>query len=497
MDRRLAGTTDLMRVRVDAMRCDGQGVCVLVAPEIFELDRYGLAYVRPESGSLLATDDDIRARALEADAMCPRNAILTELASARPPAPAITVEPTAPAGAIEPRLVLGGDEPEPVADWQARGGWSSPTPAELLELIEQAGLIGHGGAAFPTADKWRRVVGADQPVVVANGSEREPGTGKDRYLLATRPGLVLDGIRLAMHAVGARLAYVCIDADADLATSRIEAAIAEATDIGRLDGLEVRLQRVPTRYVAGEETALLSVIEGNAPLPRMRPPYPSDIGVFGRATLVQNVETLAQVAIAVALGAEQYRRVGTVDCPGTGVFTVGPFGGPFQVFERPFGYSLHDLVEEAGLLPDARAVLVGGYAGGLLTSESMKVPLTPADLRALGASLGTKSIQILRDGQCPIAVAADIVEYFGEQSANQCPVCFRGLPDMAEILRGLADGSSGAAALADLETFMTTLSGRGVCRLPDGAARIALSLITNFADHVSAHLAGGCPFRPS
>ena len=498
MDRRLANSTDLMRVRVDATQCDGQGVCVLVAPEVFELDRYGLAYVVPGSEQLLAGDDDVRARALEADAMCPRNAIRTELASARPPlANAAPSEQLPPVADFTPRLVLASDDAESVTDWQARGGWSSPTPNALLELIGDAGLVGHGGAGFPTADKWRRIVGADQPVVVANGSEREPGTAKDRYLLTNRPGLVLDGLRLAARAVGARLAFLCIDEDAESATDAMRVAVQQASDAGLLDGLEIRFQQVPTRYVAGEETALLSVIEGNAPLPRMRPPYPSDVGVFGRATLVQNVETLAQIAIATVTGAEDYRSVGTADSPGTGVFTVGPFGGPFQVHERAFGYRLRDLLGEAGLLVDARAVLVGGYAGGLLRTQCLDVALTPAALRAAGASLGTKSIQVLGAGQCPIGAVADIVTYFAGQSADQCAVCYRGLPDMAQILRRLEDGAASSEDVADLETFMVVLPGRGVCRLPDGAARIALSLLNNFADDVTAHLAGGCPFGAS
>ena len=141
---------------------------------------------------------------------------------------------------------------------------------------------------------------------------------------------------------------------------------------------------------------------------------------------MQNVETLAQIAIATAMGAQEYRSVGTGASPGTGVFTVGPFGGPFRVYERAFGYPLRDLLAEAGLLEGARAVLVGGYAGGLLRPDDTRRRPDPAALRAAGASLGTKSIQVLGETQCPIGAVADIVSYFGEQSANQCAVCFQG-----------------------------------------------------------------------
>jgi NADH:ubiquinone oxidoreductase subunit F (NADH-binding) len=304
---------------------------------------------------------------------------------------------------------------------------------------------------------------------------------------------VLNGLVLAMHGVGAKLGIVCVDDDAHDAATQLQAAVDEAARQGLLDELEIRLQRVPTRYVAGEETALLTVIEGGAPVPRMRPPFPSDVGVFGRPTLVQNVETLAQLATAVALGPAAYRSVGTVDTPGSGVFTVGRFGGPFTVTERPFGYPLRELLAESGLLQGVRGVLVGGYAGGLLRSDALDVALTPLDLRGAGASLGTKSIQVLTADMCPVRVVADIVDYFGGQTADQCPPCHRGLPDMGEILRGLESGSTGTAGLADLEEFMGTLAGRGVCRLPDGAARVALSLLTNFAEEVATHVDSGCP----
>lgn len=490
MDRRLASNTDLIRFRIDATRCDGQGVCVLVAPELFQLDRYGYAYVVPGGDELAAEDADVRSRGLEADALCPRNAIREELASARPAASMSRTGQRAEAPAPRLRAVADTDAAESLEQWRNAGGWGDHAAGDLLELVHEAGLVGHGGAGFPTADKWRRLVGADQPVVVANGAEREPGTEKDRYLLARRPFLVLDGLRLAMHAVGAKLGIVCIDEEASAATEAMTQAVSEvAALLG--DDVELRLQPVPTRYVAGEETALLSVIEGHEPRPRLRPPYPSDVGLFGRATLVQNVETLAQLAVAASLGAQAYRGLGTAEAPGTGLFTIGPFGGPFTVAEVEFGTSLASVLDEHDLRTDACAVLVGGYAGGLIPADDLDVALAPSALRARGTSLGTKSIQVLRADQCPVRVVADIVRYFGNNTADQCPPCYRGLPDMAEILDELENGTATTESLEDLQRFMGTLSGRGVCRLPDGAARVVLSLLTNFADVVAAHAKGG------
>jgi NADH:ubiquinone oxidoreductase subunit F (NADH-binding)/ferredoxin len=490
MDRRLASSNAPVRFRIDATRCDGQGVCVMIAPELLALDRYGLAYVVPGADEVAAADPDIRARGLEADALCPRNAIFEIPA----PAPRPAVAPAPPSTAVAPaRLAV--DEPESVTRWRERGGWPAPGATELLEIVEQAGVRGHGGAAFPTAAKWRRVADGTDPIVVANGAEREPGTLKDRYLLGRRPGLVLDGLRHAMRAVGARTAFVAVDEEAVNEHDALVAAIAEAGGLGLLDGLEVRTHKVPTRYVAGEETALISLLGGGPAVPRLRPPFPADSGLFGRATLVQNVETLAQVALAVAAGPEEYRAVGTEDAPGTGLFSVGPFGGPYQVVERPHGYPLRDLLAEQGLLDGARAVLVGGYAGGLLAPDALDVGLSPAALSAAGVALGTKSVQVVGADRCPVGVAAEIVGYFGAETADQCPPCSRGLPDMAALLRGLETGEGGTAAVEELDHFMQTLFDRGVCRLPDGAARLTVSLLTHFADEVESHTRTGCPRR--
>ena len=497
MDRRLTKSSESLRFRIDPTRCDGQGVCVLIAPEVFARDRYGLGYVIPGSEKIADADPDVRARGLEADALCPRNAIREDPAPSPRPAPvAVPHAPrTAPRrpGTAPPRLLLG--TPESVAGWQGRGGWADHDGSALLDLVERAGIRGQGGAAFPTAAKWRRVAGAARPVVVVNGAEREPGTVKDRYLISRRPGLVLDGIRLAMRAVGAREAIVAVDEDAIAEHDALSAAITEAAARGLLGGGEIRTHKVPARYVAGEETALVSFLNGGPATPRLRPPFPSDSGVSGRPTLVQNVETLAQVALAAALGAEEFRSVGTADAPGTGLFSVGAVGGPYHVEERPYGYSLRGLLAETGLLDGARAVLVGGYAGGLFTPGALGVALAPAALAAAGASLGTKSVQVIGGDRCPVGVAAEIVGYFGAESAGQCPPCSRGLPDMAALLHDLEAGTGGPEAAAELGRFMATLSGRGICRLPDVAARLALSLLTNFRDEVDAHTRSGCALR--
>jgi NADH:ubiquinone oxidoreductase subunit F (NADH-binding)/ferredoxin len=490
VDRRLTKSTEPLRFRIDPTRCDGQGVCVLVAPELFAVDRYGLGYVVPGSEKIADADPEVRGRGLEADALCPRNAIREDPAPPPRPTPASVPPATVMA---PPRLLLG--TPESVADWQRHGGWADYDGGALLDLIDNAGIYGQGGAAFPAAAKWRRVAGAARPVVLVNGAEREPGTVKDRYLIGSRSGLVLDGIRLAMRAIGAREAIVAVDEDATAEHDALCQGITEAAGRGLLDGCEIRTHKVPASYVSGEETALISLLNGGPAVPRLRPPFPSDAGVSGRPTLVQNVETLAQVALAAVLGAGAFRAAGVPDAPGTGLFSVGPFGGPYHLEERAYGYPLRGLLADTGLLDGARAVLVGGYAGGLLGPGTLDIALAPGPLAAAGASLGTKSVQVIGEHQCPVGVAAEILGYFGAESAGQCPPCSRGLPDMADLLRDLEAGTGGDEAVAELGRFMGTLSGRGVCRLPDGAARLTLSLLASFRDEVEAHATSGCPLR--
>ena len=197
---------------------------------------------------------------------------------------------------------------------------------------------------------------------------------------------------------------------------------------------------VSRAYVAGEETALLAGLEGKPPKPRMRPPFPATQGLWGRPTLVQNVETLANVALLNAYGADWFRTAGTDNDPGTGLFSVGCFDEDFELFERPFGTSLRSLLEDAGLADGLGAVLVGGYSGGLLRPDQLDVGLSLSALNGVGARLGTKSVQVLPEGTCPLRRVIAVLRFFAAETAEQCPPCYRGLPEMADLLQQVEDG---------------------------------------------------------
>jgi NADH-quinone oxidoreductase subunit F len=483
-----------IRVRVDASKCDAQGVCKLTAPEFFELDRYGYAYVHGTAPIVDPSELSLYELAREAEATCPRAAIMLErvfdpidLDAIEAPTP--SDRGTLPRGS-EPRLLR--DEPETLESWRADGGFTRRPPRELFGEVRVAGLRGQGGAGFPVARKWAALGPEPDAVLVANGAEREPGTVKDAYLLTARRFLVLDGALAAAHDRGIGRIVVAVPEQEPALSSALEDAVAAVVGAGLADGVEIELAEVSRAYVGGEETALLASLEGRSPKPTLRPPFPAERGLNGKPTLVQNVDTLTQVALVNAYGADWFRTAGLKDEPGTGLFSVGWFGEAFTLYERPFGYPLEALLAEAGIETPS-AVLAGGYSSGLLAPDQLGTGLDSGSLRAVGARLGTKSIQAVPPGACPLRVVLEVLRFFAAETAVQCPPCHRGLPDMIELLDGLEAGAATEDSLAEFQTFMRTLPRRGLCALPDGAAVIALSYLENFSADVGRHLAAGCP----
>jgi len=348
----------------------------------------------------------------------------------------------------------------------------------LLELAEACSLTGRGGAGFPTSVKLRAVAG-HRPVVVGNALEGEPLSGKDAVLLSRSAGLVLDGLTLAGTALGARRLLLATGPDVD--PTALEPA-------ARARGIEV--QRVPGGFVAGQESALVSRLSGGPGLPRDPQVRVTTRGVDGKPTLVSNVETLAQLALAARYGAEWFRSVGTAEDPGTSLFTItGSVRRP-GVVEAPRGSRLVDVL--AGAKPvDPVAVLVGGYHGAWVTR--LDVPLTRSALAPYSAAVGAGVLHVLGAGSCPLRATADIVRYLAAEGARQCGPCVNGLPRMAAALSQLAAGGRDPGLPRELERLVPLVSGRGACAHPDGTARLVASTLRTFAAHVDAHLVGRCP----
>lgn len=357
----------------------------------------------------------------------------------------------------------------------------------LLAEVEASGLTGRGGAAFPTATKMRTVAAArGRAVVVGNGGEGEPLSRKDRTLLSLVPHLVLDGATLAAHAVGAGEINICVH---DLAIARqLRHAVADRQSADLLRA-PIRVHDLPGHYVASEETAVIRSLNGGPALPAFTPPRPFEKGVRGRPTLVDNVETLAHIALIARYGADWFRTVGTTEAPGSALFTITGCVVQPGVRELALGTPLNQVLAAAGgPLDDIQAVLAGGYGGGWLPASALATPATQRHFTAQGAALGPGIIHALPTRACGIAETAAVLRWLAQQNAGQCGPCMFGLPAIADDFACLATGVSDIGRVRHrLQDRLNTIAGRGACRHPDGAVRLARSALQVFAGHLDQH----------
>jgi len=357
-------------------------------------------------------------------------------------------------------------------------------PAELRERVAASGLTGRGGAGFPTATKLESVLGTrTRPIVVANGTEGEPPSGKDKVLLAYAPHLVIDGALLAARAVGAKNVIVAT-------TATVHDAITRALAERRTEaGIVVQTVVVPDRFVAGEETALVQFLNGGPALPTFTPPRPYERGVGGAPTVVLNVETLAHLALIARFGARWFRTVGTPDEPGSALVTVSGAVQVPGVHEIELGRPFARLLEEAGADRQAQAYLVGGYFGTwMAAADANRAALSNADLARFGASLGARAIVVLPADACGIVETSRVVHYLSEQSAGQCGPCVHGLAAIDGSLEQLVRRDGHTADIALLHRRLVQIVDRGACRHPDGAAALVSSALRVFAGEVDQHL---------
>jgi len=348
----------------------------------------------------------------------------------------------------------------------------------LIEVVEHSGLRGRGGADFPTAAKLRAVAARRKvSAVVVNGSETEPASSKDVTLLKHVPHLVLDGAMLCAHAVDAEAVFVRMSEGQ--AVRNVETAIAERP----AGELPIALVVGPDRYVAGEESAVVHQLESGVAKPTLTPPRPYEKGYRNRPTLIQNVETLAQIGLIARYGPAWYRQLGTDEDPGTALLTVsGAVVNP-GVYEMSFGTPLHALIDAVGGPREPlQAVLVGGYFGNWLSIEdAWHTRLARESLREHGASLGAGVLIALPARVSGLAESARIASYLADQSAGQCGPCIYGLRAIADAMQELADGSAAPGTVEQIRRWCGEVDGRGACHHPNGAVRFVLSSLRLFA----------------
>jgi NADH:ubiquinone oxidoreductase subunit F (NADH-binding) len=414
-----------------------------------------------------------------------------------------TPDGAAPGGArsaLLPRLLPPAGPP--ASDLAAHLDRHGPLPYRggglLISEVRAAGLTGRGGAAFPVHRKLAAVAAAPgRPIVVGNGAEGEPASDKDKTLLRVAPHLVLDGLQLAAEAVGAGPAVLYVGSGSPV-LRQLGALIAERAVCG-LDRAQVKVVGAPPRFLAGQESALASRLSGGAALPGFTPPRVFERGVNGRPTLVQNVETLAHLALIARYGAGWFRAAGTPDEPGTMLCTLRQADGAAGVTEVPIGTPLASLLH----LGTAQAVLTGGYHGAWIpAAEAARLPLSNAALRPLGAFVGAGILAALPADQCGLAETARVARYLALESAGQCGPCLNGLPRMAAALTDLAGPRPRPEVLASLSRWAGLTTGRGACHHPDGTVRFIRSALRTFEAEIGLHCRGGCsaatgrPFLP-
>jgi NADH:ubiquinone oxidoreductase subunit F (NADH-binding) len=375
--------------------------------------------------------------------------------------------------------------------------WFGDLPAAvpaLLGEVERSGLRGKGGARFPTATKLAAVAARRRAVVVANGTEGEPASVKDVVLMSHVPHLVLDGAVLAAEIVGAREVVLCLKRGSPVQPI-LERALAERRGYG-YDAIEFRIVGAPNRYVSGEETALVHWLNGGDAKPLFVPPRPFEKGVDGRPTLVQNVETLGDLALIGRFGAAWYRSAGTPQDPGTTLVTLSGAVSKPGVYEIPLGSGLGDVLRMAGAeCADLAGVLVGGYFGAWMApAAAEKVRLGVDELRRTGGGLGAGIIVAMpRRGTCALAEVSRATRWLADQNAGQCGACVNGLDAIAGAMETLVAGDRTGQAESLLERWLSMMEGRGACKHPDGVARFVASSLRVFQEEITRHRhAGPC-----
>ncbi len=408
----------------------------------------------------------------------------------------------------EPRLLTrncGNGQPTSLQDYRKSGGYQAlrrvleaGDPQQVIEQVTASGLVGRGGAAFPTGLKWRGAAEAagEQKYVVNNADESEPGTFKDRVLLEDDPHASLEGMIIAGFAIGASKGFIYIRGEYQQAAETMQHAIDQASSDGYLGtnllgsgfDFEVEIRRGAGAYICGEETALFESIEGKRGFPRIKPPFPTTVGLFGKPTVINNVETLATVPLILREGVESFRSHGTADSPGTKLFCLSGDVERPGLYEVPFGVTLRELLEfGGGVRGGLQAILLGGAAGAFATEAQLDVRLSFEDLRAAGLPLGSGVVMAFNQDRDLRLVLAGLAHFFAEESCGKCYPCQLGTQRQFEMLQALAGGAPWPDTVQTLTDVGWTMTDASLCGLGQTAASAVLSAMELWPDLFSEH----------
>lgn len=408
--------------------------------------------------------------------------------------------------------------PPTLAEYQRSGGYEGfrkmlqLPPAEVVELVKASNLRGRGGAGFSTGVKWSFVpasAAGQQKYLIANADEMEPGTFKDRWLMEGDPHQLIEGMLIAAHAIGASEGFIFIRCEYTLAARRLQTAIAENRAANLLGEhilgsdmcFNLHLHSSAGRYICGEETALINSMEGRRAVPRSKPPFPQVSGLWGKPTVVNNVETFCNLPHIARHGAEWFNGLGLVKDAGTKIFGASGRVKRPGAWELPMGTPIREILEKhAGGMQDGfklKGFLPGGGSTDFLLEEHLDLPMEYDVIGKAGSRMGTGQLIVLDDKTCPVAMVLNLIRFFAQESCGWCTPCRDGLPQVDVLLHQIENGQGRPEDLDKLESFTRFMApGNTYCALAPGAAEPLQSALKFFRDDFERHIQKkGCPYR--
>jgi NADH:ubiquinone oxidoreductase subunit F (NADH-binding)/predicted metal-binding protein len=408
-------------------------------------------------------------------------------------------------------------DPEKIDDYFARDGYqgmglalTSLTPEQVIDQITRSGLRGRGGAGFPTGVKWKicRAEKKTPKYLIGNCDEGDPGAYMDRSLLESDPHSLVEGMTIAAYAIGAAQGYVYVRTEYPLARQRLQKAIDDARACGLLGqnilstgfAFDLEIREGSGAFVCGEETSLIHSIEGASPEPTQRPPFPAQSGLWGCPTIINNVETLANVPQIITRGAEWFAGIGTATSKGTKIFSLVGKINNTGLIEVPMGITLRDVVYKiGGGIPDNKqfkAVQTGGPSGGCIPSKFIDLPIDYESLKEVGSMMGSGGMIVMDEDTCMVDVSKFFIQFTNDESCGKCSACREGSEALLEVLTRISEGNGREGDVAFLEELGEAIKDASMCGLGQTLPNPVLSTIKYFKDEYVAHIAEkNCPAK--
>jgi len=408
-------------------------------------------------------------------------------------------------------------DPEKIEDYLARDGYTalekvltSLNPEEVIEEIIKSGLRGRGGAGFPTGVKWKicRKEPRTPKYVICNCDEGDPGAYMDRSVFESDPHSVIEGQTIAGYAIGASHGYIYVRSEYPLAIKRMQIALDQAKEYGLLGenilgtgfSFDLEIREGSGAFVCGEETSLIHSIEGKSPEPRQRPPFPAQVGIWGYPTVINNVETLANVPIIVTRGAEWYAQIGTATSKGTKIFSLVGKINNTGLIEVPMGITLREIIYEIGAgIPDNKqfkAVQTGGPSGGCIPNSLIDLPIDYESLKEVGSMMGSGGMIVMDEDTCMVDVSKFFIQFTNDESCGKCTVCRDGSEALLEVLTRISNGEGHNGDVEFLEELGSAVKDASMCGLGQTLPNPVLSTLKYFRDEYVAHITDkNCPAK--